>query len=211
MPLIQTSPLSFPTRGQTSGNPVGIPSGILGELVNSNVLARYSTLAKAGKLFSAYAVVTVPVIFSTAAGTGGPLIWNKPSSNIDAHILAIGVGVTTAAATTAGAIGLTGNVGQSIAPTSTTAIDASGALYIGGAATQMGGVYRIGTPTNAGNIFVPVFQYGVTATTAMFTTTWIDVGGAMVVPPGGWGAIAASATPTALVMNVAIVWAELPV
>lgn len=210
MPLIQTSPLSFPTRGQTSGNPVGIPSGILGELVNSNVLARYSTLAKAGRLFGAYATVTAPVIFSTAAGTGGPLIWNKPTSNVDAHVLAVGVSVLIAS-TVAGSVGLTGNVGQSVAPTTTTAIDASGAHYIGGAATQMGGVYRIGTPVNAGNIFLPVFNIGTTALTAMFGYTFVDVGGALVIPPGGWGSLAGSATLSTLQAGLAIIWAELPV
>ncbi len=211
MPFIQTNALTIPTRAQTGGNPVAIPSGFMNELVSSDVLGRYSTLGKSARLFSAYATLTAPVVFSTAAGTGGPLLWNKPNSGIDAHI--IGVGITSSVITTvAGGLGFTGNIGQVIAPTSTTAIDASGPLYLGGAVTQLGGVFRVGTPTNAGNIFIPIMQFHTGALTVDNTTgpQWLDIGGSIIVPPGGWASIAGTATLTTLQCQVGLVWAELP-
>lgn len=209
MPYFQGQGLQFPQKFQTGGNPTGFPAGGIGELVVSEVLGKYSTLAKSGKLFTGYAVLTAPVIYSTAAGTGGPLIWNKPGSGVDCHILAIGVaGVVASAA--AGAIGFTGNTGQTVAPGSPTAIDASGNSLVGGAVTQMGGVYRIATPTNAGNTFMPLFTVGTAATTAQFVSTWIDVGGGFIIPPGAWGSIAGSATLTTAQLSIGVLWAELP-
>lgn len=208
--LIQTAPLALPARAATGGNPLGIPSGFTNELIVSEISAKYSTLAKLGVLYSAYATLTAPVIFSTAAGTGGPLLWNKPNSNFDAHILAVGFS-TSVVTTVAGGLGLTGNAGQSIAPTATTAIDASGSLFIGGNATSLGGIYRVGTPTNAGNIFMPFAQFHTGALTVDTTgLTWVDIGGAFIIPPGTWGSVAGTATLSTLQVQVGIIWAELP-
>jgi hypothetical protein len=209
MPLIQTGPLNL-SQKTPGGNNVGIPSGFFGELVISELIARYSNLCKANALFGAYATLTAPVIFTTAAGTGGPLLWNKPNSGIDAHILAVGFS-SSVVTTVAGGIGLTGNSGQVTTPTSTTAIDASGPLYLGGANTQLGGVFRVGTVSNAGNVFIPVAQFHTGALTVDTTAvTWMDVGGAMIVPPGGWGSLAGTATLTTLQVQVGVIWAELP-
>lgn len=207
---VQTSALSFPVRAQTGGNSQAVPSGYVGELVISELFGRYASLAKSGKLFQAYATLTAPVIFSTAAGTGGPLIWNKPGSIVDAHILAVGFS-SSVVTTVAGGLGLTGASGQIVAPGTTTAIDASGNMLIGGPVSQMGGVYRVGTPTNAGNIFQPFAQFHTGALTVDTTTlTWTDIGGAFIIPPGSWGSIAASATLSTLQTAVGVIWAELP-
>lgn len=210
--LIQTSGLSFPSKGQLGNqNSVGVPSGLVGELLFSEVLGKYSTLVKAGKVFSAYALVTAPVIFSTAAGTGGPLIWNKPGSSVDAHILAASFGALSTAATAAGAVGLTGNGGQIVAPTTTTAIDGIQNMLVGGASTQMGGVFRIGTVTNAGAGFFPLIAVGTAAITAVeIETSLVDIGGAFIIQPGTWGSLAGNVTLTAGVMALGLLWAELP-
>ncbi len=205
---IQTSPLNLSQR-QSGGNNVAVPSGFFGEFVVSELMARYSNLCKSGSLFAAYATLTAPVIFTTAAGTGGPLLWNKPNSGIDAHLLAVGFS-SSVVTTVAGGIGLTGNSGQTTSPSATTAIDASGPLYLGGANTQLGGVFRVGTVTNAGNVFLPLAQFHTGALTVDTTMiTWMDVGGAMIIPPGGWGSIAATATLSTLQVQVGIIWAEL--
>lgn len=207
---IQSSPLSIATA-QKQGNTNALPSGLLGELVISEVLGKYSTLVKQGVVFSAYASLTAPVIFSTAAGTGGPLIWNKPSSGVDAHILAISFGALSTATSVAGSLGFTGAAGQAIAPTATTAIDATGNMFVGGASSKMGGIYRIGTPSNPGSQYVPVLAVGTGAITVIeVSPSWTDIGGGFIIPPGTWGAIAASATLTAGVLGVGIIWAELP-
>lgn len=212
MPNITAPGLAFPAKAQTGGNPVGTPSGVVGELLISEILGRYSNLVKAGKVFSAWASpVTAPVIFSTAAGTGGPLIWNKTGSNVDAHILAVGFGALSTATSVANALGFTGNGGQAVAPTATTAIDASGNCLVGGPVTGMGGVYRIGTPSNAGGQFTPLLQVGTGAITIVTAAiSFFDVGGLFVIPPGSWGAIAAGATLTSGVLGIGLIWAELP-
>lgn len=211
MPLIQTAQLSLPSKASAGGNPTGIPSGYLNELLISELMAKYSTLVKQGVVFSAYAILTAPVIFTTAAGTGGPLIWNRPNSNTDAHILAVTYGSLSTATSVSGSLGLAAGVGQTIAPTSTTAIDATGNMYIGGPATKMGGVFRIGTPTNAGSQYLPLIAIGTGAITAhQAISSWIDVGGAMIIAPGTWGSVAANATLTSGVIGVGMIWAELP-
>lgn len=208
--VLSTSGLVLPSAASRAGNVSGVPSGFVGELVMSELLAKYATLAKLGKLFSAYALLTAPGAFSTAAGVGGPLLWNKPNSGIDAHLLAMGF-ASSVVTTVPGGLGLTGNVGQPVAPTATTPIDAFGSHYIGGPASQLGGIYRVGTPLNAGNLFVPVAQFHTGALTVDNTgLTFVDLGGMLIIPPGGWGAVAASAVLTTLQIAVALIWAELP-
>lgn len=209
MPTIQGTPLSFPATSMTNGNPQGVPSGYMGELVTSPFLGKYSSLVKAGKVFSAYATLTAPVIYSTAAGTGGPLLWNRPSSGVDAHILAVGFS-TSVVTTVAGGLGLTGGPGQVAAPTSTTAIDASGNMLIGGPASACT-TYRVGTPVAAGLQLVPFAQVHTGALTVDTTgVCWVDFEGGMIVPPGSWGSVAGTASLTTLQVQVALIWAELP-
>jgi hypothetical protein len=211
MPAIQTGQLSLPSKALAGGNQTAIPSGYLNELVMSELMAKYSTLVKLGVVYSAYASVTAPVIFSTAAGTGGPLIWNRPNSNTDAHILAISYGSLSTATSVSGSLGLAAGVGQTIAPTATTAIDATGNMYVGGPVSKMGGVYRIGTTTNAGSQYMPVIAIGTGAITAhQAISSWIDIGGSMIIAPGTWGSPAANATLTSGVIGIGILWAELP-
>lgn len=210
MPPITGPGLSFPTAAQSGGSLAGAPLGFLNETLVSELMAKYSTLVKAGKVFSAYATLTAPVIFSTAAGTGGPLLWNKPSSKIDAHILAMGFS-SSVVTTVAGGIGLAAGVGQTIAPTTTTAIDAQGNMYVGGPASGLGGIFRVGTPTNAASQFFPVAQFHTGALTVDTTgLTWMDIAGLMVIAPGTWGSPAATATLTTLQVAVGLIWAELP-
>lgn len=209
MPLLQGGPFSLPAQAQVSGNPTGVPSGYMGELLISGLMAKYSSLVKAGKVFNSYATLTAPVAYSTAAGTGGPLLWNRPNSGVDAHILAVGFS-TSVVTTVAGGLGVTGNAGQDVAPTTTTAIDASGNSLVGGAASACT-TYRVGTPANAGNFFVPFAQVHTGALTVDTTgLLWVDLGGIVVVPPAAWASIAATAALTTLQAQVALVWAELP-
>ncbi len=207
MPNITAPPFAFPAKS-FPGNSAGVQSGIAGEFLSSVLMGPYATLAKLGKVYSAYATVTAPVIFSTAAGSGGPLIWNKPNSGVDAHILGVGVSVSVASAV-AGAVGLSCSTGQTAAPTSTTAIDGSGNCLVGGAASACN-AYRVGTVANAGGFIMPVFNVGTTATSAQFVSTWVDIGGSLVIPPGNCGFVCGTATLTTLAAGITLIWAELP-
>jgi len=185
-------------------------AGRLGDTIMSELNGRYYEQASRGRLFLANAIVTAPVIFSTAAGTGGPLIWNPPTSGVNVSVLAITCGITVVS-TVAAALGLTGNTGQTSAPGSTTAIDGRSSALIGGQAS-VSTPYRVGTPTNAGGFFFPLLHLhtgALTVDTAGFG--WIDVGGAVVCPPGGWVSVAASATATTTVAQLGCLYAEIPV
>ncbi len=160
------------------------------------------------QIFCAYAIVTAPVIYSTAAGTGGPLLWNG-SVNVWARILKVGFAVSTASAA-AGALGLTGASGQTAAPSSTTAIDSVANLYIGGPGPSCT-PYRIGTTTNAGTFFLPMGQITTGALTVSESSmNWLDVNRLVTVPPGSWISLAGSATLTTAVIQCGIVWEEIP-
>lgn len=211
MPNIQTPGLKFPTRAILGGNAAGVPSGWMDELLVTDLLGKYATLVKAGKVFSAYALVTAPVAFATAAGIGGPLIWNKPNSGIEAHILAAGFGGLSVAATAAGALGLTGNAGQAAVPTALTAIDGIQNNLVGGPQSGMGSVSRIGTVANAGGGLTPLIAIGTGAITALEAAmSFVDVGGGFIIPQGSWGAIAGNVAITAAVLALFLMWAELP-
>jgi hypothetical protein len=206
---LQVNQFSMPAKS-FPGPSVGTPGGLIGEPLLSEVMGRYSTLVKQGVVQTAYATLTAPVIFSTAAGTGGPLIWNKPSSGVDAHLLAVGFS-SSVVTTVAGGLGITGAAGQTVAPSATTAIDASGNALIGGPASRMGGLYRVGTVTNAGAQLVPFAQFHTGALTVDTTgLLWQFLDGIFICPPGSWISAAATATLTTLQVQVALIWAELP-
>ena len=193
----------------TDGDQAKLRVGRQGEQLTSQLHAPFWETTNRGNVFSAYAIVTAPVIYTTAAGTGGPLIWNG-ASNVNVNILKIGYGISVVT-TVAAALGWTGNTGQTVAPTTTTAIDASGNLRIGGAAS-LATAYRIGTPISAGGNFTPFAD----VQTGALTTTpgvmhWIDVDGLFVIPPNCWGSIAASATATTLVLRACVIWEEVPI
>ena len=167
----------------------------------------YLHYARQGKMFMANAIVTAPVIFSTAAGTGGPFLWNG-TTNKNAVLLAVTCGITVVS-TVAAALGITGNSGQTAAPTRTTAIDSVANCLIGRSAPTCN-VYRVGTPSSAGNFFFPLLQLGTGALTVEDVNMgFIDLGGAIVVPPGSWVSIAASATASTTVANLGLLWAEI--
>lgn len=192
------------------GSVIGSRSGRLGDQIVSELQGRYYEQASRGRLFHANAIVTAPVIFSTAAGTGGPLIWNPSTSGVNVSVLAITCGITVVT-TVAAALGLTGNTGQTSAPSSTTAIDGRTSGLIGGQASAST-PYRIGTVTNAGGFFLPLLNLHTGALTVdTLGLGFIDIGGSVVCPPGGWVSIAASATATTTVAQLGMIYAEIPI
>ncbi len=209
MPFVVAPPLTFPTKA-FPGAQSGVSSGVAGELLISELLGKYATLVKAQKVFYTSAIITAPVVFSTA-GQLGPMIWNKPGSGLDAHILAVACSEPSTATAVGGAIGYASAV-QPTAPTSPTAIVAVNA-YAGGGPSQMAAINSGGTViVLPAPIFLPLIGVAGAAITVgnTVTTGWADVGGSLIVGPGNCGYICASGTLTAAVMTIAILWAELP-
>lgn len=163
-----------------------------------------------GACFAANAIVTSPVIYSTAAGTGGPLLYNGTATDhtgVTAFLLAVSYGLTVAS-TVSCAIGITG--GATTAPTSTTVIDSVTNLHIGGQASKCTS-FRIGTTSAAGTFFIPVGNLhtgAVTLDTA--DDNFVHLGGVIEVPPGSFASVSVSATATSAVLSIGLVWMELP-
>lgn len=196
-----------PTYGG-SGTAAPFRADVSGAQVVTDGHGRLFEASRSGNLFMAHAIVTAPVIYSTAAGTGGPLLWNGTSNKM-LSILKVGVGLTVVS-TVAAALGLTGNSGQTTAPTSTTAIDSSRCLMVGGGSPGAS-VYRVGTPSAAGNFFLPFAQLHTGALTVdNLGMAWVDIDGAVTVPPSAWCAVAASATATTTVAQICLIWEEVP-
>jgi hypothetical protein len=182
--------------------------GRTGEQIVSQLHGRYAEASMRGNLFMAHAIVTAPVIYSTEAATGGPLLWNG-SSTVKASLLAVGVGITVVS-TVAAALGITGGGDQTAAPTTTTAIDSTTNMLIGGAASLCT-AYRIGT-TVENDFFMPFMDVNTGAlTTTPGTMRWFNIDGMITVPPNAFASVAASATASTLVVQVALVWEEIPV
>lgn len=180
-----------------------------GEVIFSELQGRYYEQGYRGNIFMAQAIVTAPVIYTTAAGTGGPLLWNG-TSTVRASILAVGWGisvVTTVAAT----FGVTGGSGQTSAPSSTTAIDGRNSTLMGGP-TSACTPYRVGTVSTAGTFLFPLGDLQTGAlTTGPGVMHWADLGGMFVLPQYGWFSPSVSATASTTVMTIGLIWAETPV
>jgi hypothetical protein len=182
-----------------------------GALLTSQLHGRYAEQARRGRLFWARGIVTAPVIFSTAAGTGGPLLYNGTNTATGVNAVLLGIGIVgTVASTVAAALGITG--GPTTAPSSTTAIDTSTNAMIGGSAPQCS-VYRVGTPSAAGTFFMPLASVHTGALTVdgNDSSAFLDLGGSFICPPGSFLSVAASATATTLVAQISMLWEEVPV
>lgn len=179
---------------------------------NSSQADSYYQLARASSAFTAVTNITGLTAYSTAAGTGGPLLWNNTgalaggNSRVLAIILGVSVGWTTAPAAT-GQVGITWNSGQSAAPTTTTAITGV-ANNFPGAAGPLCNVYNKGTVTNAGVVFLATHSVSTAATPVNVSLEMLD--GLIIVPPGCWAAVAAAATISTMVANISLIWAEIP-
>jgi hypothetical protein len=163
-----------------------------------------------GSIFSANAVITSMGLYSTAAGTGGPLLYNGSAtghSGVTAYLLSISYGLSVASAV-AGAIGITG--GPTTAPTTTTAITSKANLWLGGP-TPLCTAYNIGTVSAAGTFFLPTGHVHTGAITVdTDDDNFVHLGGVITVPPGYFVSVAADAVLTTSVIDVGITWIELP-
>ena len=193
-----------PQKAADGGKPTA-RGGNEGQTVASDLHGRHYEASKRGSIFVAQAVVTAPVIYTTAAGTGGPFIWNG-SSTVNVNLLKLGYALTTASGVV-GALGITGGSSQNATPTSTTAIDSRANLYIGGPASAAT-PYRVATPAAAGTFLMPVLQIGTIATSVTEGLSWFDLDGIITIPPNSWAAVAASATLTSCVIQICLVYEE---
>jgi hypothetical protein len=166
--------------------------------------------ARQGQVFISYAagVTALPAYSATALG---PILWNgnTQTPQMKAVLIGISIAVTTASAA-AVAVGLVGGIGQTAAPTSTTAATSVACSLVNGAQPTCT-FYKAGTVSNAGGFFLPIFTMDTAALTAQpMGDIYVPLDGTIVVPQGSYIALAASATATTSVLQVGFVWMEVP-
>jgi hypothetical protein len=209
MSLIQSTALALPAKSQLgAANPTGLPGGIAGELIASELMPRYSTLTKLGKVFTARGALQTLSVAGTAMT--GLVLWNPAGSGVDMHVLKVAGDVAVTSATMTG-IALAYITNQPTTPTTVTAASAQSCDYVSGA---LGSVkaYSVATLVAA-----PVAQFDVMHNTAAIAVTGEDTGflldleGSIVVPAGnGICFVALGAASAASAVNLSAKYAELP-
>jgi hypothetical protein len=190
----------------TDGAPNNIRTERAGGMVVQDAHGSLAEPAMRGNIFSARASITGMVIYTTAAGTGGPFIWNG-STNKVVSVLKVGWSVTTAATAT-GMVGVATGTGMTVAPTNTAVAD-TGNCYTGGPASNAT-AYSTATSTGTPR-FIPLGQLSTAAVSLVpANTTLFDFKGSLIIPPNCWVSLAASATLTTSVLQTFIMWEELP-
>lgn len=178
---------------------------------NSSEADSYYALARDGKAFSALTSITGLVAFGTAAGIGGPLLWNNTGAGSSKRVLAVLLGVSvgwTTAPAASGALGITWGTGQPAAPTGTVAITGVANLRPDLAALPLCSVFNAGTVVNAGTSILLTHQ--VSTGTVAAQTIFEPLDGLITVPPGCWAAVAGAAAIATMVAKVSLIFAEVP-
>jgi hypothetical protein len=157
--------------------------------------------------------LTGMTVYSTAAATGGPLLWNNTgvgagTNKVLAIILGVSLGWTTAPGA-AGVVGLTWGTGQTSAPTSTTTITGVGCTRPAANQTPACNVYNKGTVATAGATFLSTHEVDATATAGITGGLYEPLDGLIIASPGDWVSVAAGATISTMVADISLVWAEL--
>lgn len=166
-----------------------------------------------GNVYAAFAAAQTPAVYTGTALTG-PILYNNSAASggkgFTAYLLALSYGLTVAT-TVAGALGVAvGNQGTS-APGTNTAITLTGNLNPAGQASACS-VFNTATMANAPTAFMPTGHVQTGAiTVATDDDNLVPLGGAIMVPAGGYyAAVAASATLTTGVLQIGLVWIEIP-
>ena len=207
--LFQGQAVTTLPKSRSTGNP-NAQQLWLGEMAVSEVMPRYSALAKSGFMFSSRGALQT----LSAAGVAmtGLVLWNGSSvtGGVDLHLLKASGNVAVTSATTTG-IALARFVGQSLAPTAATAATVNNS-YLGGA-VGAGLAYTAGTVANAPvSIFDLLHNTAAIAASGEDSGFLIDFEGSIVVPPQTGVCFAALGTASAAAaVNLSLLWAELPV
>jgi hypothetical protein len=190
-----------------------IAQGFQGELLKSDLQARYYQLAKRGFLFhttSGSVTLATANVSPLAAGTGQPIVglWNPPNSGVDLVILK--QFFQTLSGTPGG--GLLWNFANAPAITATpNGVVNSG--YLGGGARSAGKVFVNTALTGAPLQTLLRNAEAITAVAAAAMTAPgnEDLAGDMIVPPGVFAGVAAYAAGTSHIVQASLSWAEIPV
>ncbi|MGO9744442.1 MAG: hypothetical protein ACLPN5_23555 [Roseiarcus sp.] len=191
------------------------PAGILGELVVSEALPRYYSMVKSGIVFAVAALAVNPTAFIGAAA-GTPLIgiYNPAGSGKDIVLIGASLGIRTtgtAAATLDFNWFGVNQGGVAVTGTQTQASNLYSQAATGSVAYAM--VNTANTAALASTLRRSSFSVGNVGATAGLNAAefYDDIGGLLVISPGCYLALGASATLTAASIDAVVKWAEVPV
>lgn len=191
------------------------PGGLWNEGLVSELAPKFHALAKSGAVFSSAIAGANPSAFiGGAAGT--PLIglYNPASSGVDLVLIQARVAIrTTGSAAVATDINFWGvnQGGVAVTGTNSPPTNVYSQAASGSVATAMLNV--VNTAALASTLRAPSLSIGLTAATAITNVgAYVDpIEGLLIVSPGSYLAYGASVAPTAASLDVALIWAELPV
>jgi hypothetical protein len=197
-----------PTLGG-SGTAAPFRADVTGAQVVTDAHGRYTEGSLRGNIFSAsnQAGIALPVGLATAAKNF--TLYNPVNSGKNLVLLEIMMGITLVPAAYTGVVGLVGNfVAGQAAPATATAETVNSSIL--GAASGAGKVYNTCTlaaaPVWLRSCFSVAWVTTGTGTTAACVKD--EVAGAIVIPPGAYVSMAATAATT---VQISMTWEEVPI
>lgn len=213
MPSLNPQAGGLPSARQTAGTP-NAPGGTFNEILVSELNPVYYSLLKNNKVFSLSALGVNPTAF-TGGAAGTPLIgiYNPANSGVDLVLLQARYGVRTtgtAAATLDFDFYEVNQGGVAVTGTQTQARNMYSQANTGSQAYGM--VNTANTAALASTLVAPSLSIGAAAAAAALNAgVYVDdLKGALIVAPGCYLALGASATLTAASIDASLIWAELP-
>ena len=206
--LIQGSVGQPSTTSIQPGTTPTIRQGQLGDVIVSELHGRYYETAYRRNLFSVATQAAVTLSAGLATATTGLILTNPTTSTVNVVVNKVGWGVNTTPVAVI-VLGLAFN-NSTTAVTQTTAITARN-QFLGGAAPQCLAASSVTFPTAPIlNTVLGTIDIGAT-TTAIHNTNFLDLEGAIVMPPGSYLAFYGSTASAATSFFASISWEEVPV
>ena len=156
------------------------------ELITAPAFGKYHETALNRRLFHSYgAPATLTAVNTTYTGH---LLWNPVGSGVNLVLCEVDLAVSVTSASMTG-IALA-SAAQATTPTSVTAVERQGNMFLGGAAGAVL-AYKVATLTAAGTAFKLLMHNTAAIDTVGVDRTNIDLGDGIIVPPGYWVGLAA--------------------
>ena len=176
------------------------------ELITAPTFGKYHENALNRRLFHSYgAPATLTAVNTTYTGH---LLWNPVGSGVNLVLGEVSLGVTVTSASMTGIV--LASAAQATTPTSVTAVERQGNMFLGGAAGAVL-AYKVATLTAAGTAFKHLMHNTAAINTVGVDMLNIDLGDGVIVPPGYWVALAAlGAASASAAVTSTFTYAEIP-
>ena len=194
-----------------SGAPAPFTAAFSGAQRVTDAHGRYMDAVLAGRVYFLSSAATGGTAYvGAAAGTPLFAIHNPASSGKILVVLAVGF-AQRATATGAGTTGLVLWSGPSVLPTGTQTTPTSALSLAATGAAAKGFSNAALTGSTALTVAMPLHtHYWATAAAAFSAPGWFDVGGLVIAVPGNQIALGLTVIPTAVTVDSALYWEEIP-